>query len=187
MGTSTPVLIPVEKYLRTVYRPDRDYIDGEVLRRNMGETPHGRLQTFFAFFFRTHEDLWQINVITEQRVQVGPRRLRIPDVMLAALPNLDARIVRTPPLLCIEVLSSKDRMPKVQERLDDYARMGVRCMWIIDPWRRTAFFAGADANLRLTQDTLSVPGTGISITVDDIFAELDRLEKRAAKGSATFE
>ena len=30
-------LISVEEYLRTSYRPDCDYVDGEVLERNMGE------------------------------------------------------------------------------------------------------------------------------------------------------
>ncbi len=34
----------VEKYLRTIYRPDCDYIDGEVLERNVGEIDHSRLQ-----------------------------------------------------------------------------------------------------------------------------------------------
>jgi Uma2 family endonuclease len=177
---TTPVLIPVEEYLRTVYRPDCDYVDGEVLERNMGETPHARLQGFFTFFFRTHEDEWQIDVLPELRVQVGPRRFRIPDVMLAALPNLDERIVRTPPLLCIEILSSEDRMRKVQERLDDYARMGVRSMWVIDPWRGTAFAAGADGILHEVKDRLTVEGTRIGIEVAEIFAELERLERRAA-------
>ena len=32
---STATLIPVEEYLSTSYRPDRDYIDGEVRERNV--------------------------------------------------------------------------------------------------------------------------------------------------------
>ena len=32
-----PVLVPVEEYLRTTYRPDCDYVDGEVLERNVGD------------------------------------------------------------------------------------------------------------------------------------------------------
>ncbi len=178
--TTTTVLIPVEEYLRTVYRPDCDYVDGEVLERNRGETPHGRLQTFFAFYFRTHDEEWQIDVITEQRVQVAPKRFRIPDVMLAGLPNFDLRITHTPPLLCIEILSREDRMKKIQERLDDYASMGVQSMWVIDPWRGTAFFAGPDAILHEQKELLTVPGTAVQIEVPAIFAELDRLEKRAA-------
>jgi Uma2 family endonuclease len=180
MATST-VLIPVEEYLRTVYRPDCDYIDGEVLERNMGETPHARLQGFFFSFFRQHEDEWDIEVLPEQRLQINPRRYRIPDVMVVALPNLDDRIVRTAPLLCIEILSSEDRIRKVGERLQDYASIGVRTSWVIDPWRGTASAAGPDAILHEVTDRLTVPNTPISITVPEIFAELDRLEARAKR------
>jgi hypothetical protein len=34
----------VEEYLSTAYRPDCDYIDGEVRERNLGEYPHSNLQ-----------------------------------------------------------------------------------------------------------------------------------------------
>lgn len=181
--STTPVLIPVEEYLRTVYRPDCDYIDGEVLERNMGETPHAQLQAYFLRCLTPYEDQWDFDAVPEQRVQVGPRRFRIPDVALIRFSRADSRIVHTPPLLCIEILSSEDRMAKVQQRLDDYARMGVRSMWVVDPWRGTAFFAGADAVLHEAREQLTVEGTDIFISVPAIFAELERLEKRAAARS----
>lgn len=37
-------LISVEEYLATSYRPDCDYVDGQVLERNLGEWEHGSLQ-----------------------------------------------------------------------------------------------------------------------------------------------
>ena len=43
------MLVPVEEYLRTSYRPDRDYVDGEVLERNLGEHDHSDLQTELAY------------------------------------------------------------------------------------------------------------------------------------------
>jgi hypothetical protein len=36
--------VSVEEYLSTVYRPDCEYIDGEVVSRNVGEFDHGRMQ-----------------------------------------------------------------------------------------------------------------------------------------------
>jgi Uma2 family endonuclease len=181
----TQTLISVEEYLSTSYRPDCDYIDGKVQERNMGETPHAGLQTFFGWFFRTHQQEWRIEVFSEQRVQVLESRFRIPDVSVISQDTPYERIVRTPPLLCIEILSSEDRMREIQERLNDYARMGVQCSWVIDPWRGTAFAAGPDAILHEVgshkgQPILAVPNTPISIAVDDIFAELERLEKHAA-------
>ncbi len=155
-------------------------IDGEVLERNMGEKPHARLQSFFNRFFSAYEDDWQVEVLTEQRVQVGPRRYRIPDVMLAAIPNNDARIVQTPPILCVEILSSEDRLRKVQERADDYAKMGVKATWVVDPWRGVAYAATEDGILRQVENRLTVNGTEIAIAVKAIWDELDRLERRAA-------
>jgi Uma2 family endonuclease len=177
--TTTPVLISVKEYLNTVYRPDCDYINGEVLERNMGELPHGGLQGFFTFFFRLHEDELGIVAAPETRLQVTIKDYRVPDIMVLAIPYADTRIVRTPPLLCIEILSSEDHMRRVQERIDDYARMGVRTSWVVDPWRETAFQAGADGVLHSTEDRLTVPGTEIAITVAELWAELDRVEKRA--------
>jgi Uma2 family endonuclease len=177
---STHTLIPVEEYLRTVYRPDCDYIDGEVFERNMGETPHARLQAFFTNFFRTRDDEWNVEVLPEQRLQISQTCYRIPDVMVVALPNLDERIIRTAPLLCIEILSSEDRMKKVEERIADYASIGVRASWVIDPWRELAYSAGSDGAMHPQYETLRVDGTQITIAVSGIFEELRRLERRAA-------
>ena len=43
-------LISVEEYLRTSYRPDCDFVDGEVLERNVGETDHSWLQTMLSAY-----------------------------------------------------------------------------------------------------------------------------------------
>ena len=103
-----PTLVSVEEYLRTSYRPDRDYVDGEVLERNKGEKPHSRLQRFFIGLFLRHEEEWQVEVLPEQRVQVNESRYRIPDVTVAAFSSDEELIVRTPPVLCIEILSSEE-------------------------------------------------------------------------------
>lgn len=53
MATST--LIPVSEYLNTVYRPDCDYIDGELRERNVGERPHAQLQIILGRSFEIIE------------------------------------------------------------------------------------------------------------------------------------
>lgn len=173
---TTPVLITVEEYLRTSYRPDRDYVDGEVLERNMGELPHARLQTFFIRFFAQFETECQVEALPEQRLQINTSRFRIPDVMLHRLNPDEPLIVRSAPLLCVEILSSEDRWRRVEERILDYASVGVRTSWVIDPWRRLAYVAGGTGELREERGTLTVPNTRIAIAVDEVFAELDRLE-----------
>jgi Uma2 family endonuclease len=177
--SSTPVLVPVEQYLRTVFRPDRDYIDGEIEERNMGETPHSGLQSFFGWYFRNYQDEWRIDVFTEQRVQITKQRFRVPDVCLTSLDEPFERIIRTPPILCIEILSSEDSLATIQPRIIDYALMGVPCSWVVDPWKRAVFTAGPDGILHPVTGSLTVPNTPIAIEVATIFAELDRLERRS--------
>ncbi len=177
---ATPVLIPVEEYLGTSYHPDCDYIDGHVVERNMGERPHARLQAFFVAYLRQHDEDWHIDVLPEQRLQINPTRYRIPDVMATSLEGPDELIVRTAPLLCIEIFSSEDRLRSIQQRASDYASIGVRSTWAIDPWKRVAHLAGTDGLLHPEAEQLHVEGTGIAIPVPAVFAELTRLEKRFA-------
>src|SRR5262249_7469445 len=98
-------LVPVEEYLRTTYEPDCDYVDGEVLERNVGERDHSKLQVELAYYFRSHARQLGIHVYSEQRIQVSPRRFRIPDICVVAGPEPQDQIFRTPPLICIEILS----------------------------------------------------------------------------------
>ncbi len=44
-------IVSVEEYLRTSYRPDRDFVDGIVEERNLGEYEHSRLQGKLSGFF----------------------------------------------------------------------------------------------------------------------------------------
>jgi hypothetical protein len=89
-------LISVEEYLRTSYRPDCDYVDGEVQERNLGEWDHANLQTAVGFYLRSRQKEWGIQVVVEQRVQVSATRFRIPDVC-AVLGQPDGQVLRKPP------------------------------------------------------------------------------------------
>jgi hypothetical protein len=56
-------LIPVEEYLRTCYRPDRDFIDGVLVERNVGEEFHSYLQIRFGYYFMVHRKEWNVQPI----------------------------------------------------------------------------------------------------------------------------
>lgn len=185
MGTVT--LVSVETYLHTVYRPDRDYVEGEVLERNRGEIPHSWLQRFFIRLFAKQEEAWSLVAFPEVRVQVRPDRYRIPNVALLPMHFSDELIVRTPPVLCIEIFSSDDRMSRMRERVVDYKLMGVAAVWAVDPWRRVAYVADTEGCLVMEEKDLTVPGTPVQVTVEEIFAELDRLQERAGNRSSPAE
>ena len=53
----------------------------------------------------------------------------------------DEEIVTVPPVLCIEILSPEDSLPKTVERIKDYFGLGVSLYWIVDPVGCTGWMA----------------------------------------------
>src|SRR5580704_993255 len=115
-------LISVEEYLRTTYRPDCDYVDGEVIERNLGENDHSDLQSELVHYFRNRRRESKTHAYVEQRVQVAKTRFRVPDVCVYVGEKPREQIFRTPPFICIEVLSPEDRTSSFQQRIDDYLK-----------------------------------------------------------------
>jgi Uma2 family endonuclease len=163
------VLVPIEEYLRTTYRPDCDYVDGEVLERNVGERDHSRLQREFIFFLRMRSKQWGIHVFPEQRVQVAARRFRIPDVCVVLGREPEDQIFRQPPFICIEILSKDDSLISMQERIDDYLKFGVSYVWVVNPANRRAWVYSADGIREVKDGVLRTENPSIEVSL----AELD--------------
>jgi Uma2 family endonuclease len=121
---ATRAFIPVEVYLTSVYRPDCDYVDGEVLKRTLGGRKHSQIQRALGAYFFAQRKRLGIEVYPEQRVQVKPNRYRIPDLCLV-IGETKEDIFTKPPFLCIEILSPEDRMTRLWERPHDYFQMGA--------------------------------------------------------------
>ena len=78
-----PVAVSVDEYLHTDYEPDCDYVDGELIERNVGEKKHGKTQKKLLIDFEQRSDELGIFVLQEQRVQISERRYRVPDLLIA--------------------------------------------------------------------------------------------------------
>lgn len=135
------ILVSVEEYLNTTYRPDRDYIDGEVVERNLGKRKHGRAQGNTYAWMRAREAKLRIVPVVEVRLKVAERRYRIPDVMVLSADAPEEDVVATAPLLCVEVLSPCDTLTEIWGRSQDYFAIGVPTCWIIDPENAIAWIA----------------------------------------------
>lgn len=170
---ATATLIPVSEYLETSYRPDRDYVDGEVRERNVGEQPHGNLQIILGGIFREHRLSWGVRPLGGTRVQITPERFRVPDVCVVRSNDPKDLVIRFAPLLCIEILSRGDSLTELQERVDDYTSLGVQHIWAIDPWKRRAWYCSTRGFEQPADGILLIAGTPIAITLAGVFAELD--------------
>ena len=173
MATAPP-LLSINEYLHTSYKPDVHFVDGEIEERNVGERPHSFIQGFITYLFTQNADAWRVDALVEQRIRIDSNRVRVCDVAVVSQDAPFEDVVTVPPLLCIEVLSPEDRLPRATRVLADYYALGVTNIWLIDPYKRLAFtFNGAD--LQSADITnLSVPGTPIQLDLTGPFAELDR-------------
>jgi Uma2 family endonuclease len=162
--------ISLDEYLDRNYRPDCEYVDGEVRERNVGKWEHARVQWLLALWFGKHEKEWGITGSTEQRVRVSASRVRVPDlVVLTAGPQPD--VLTDPPLLVIEILSPDDTYTETQERTQDYRAMGVETVWIVDPRTRTGrMCSGTDW---VESSRLEVKGTPLYVNLPEIFSALN--------------
>jgi Uma2 family endonuclease len=168
---STVVSVPLSEYLETSYRPDCEYIDGEILERNLGELEHSRMQMLLARYLSNREAAWGIVVVPEQRVQVSPRRFRVPDITVIKGRLPSTPILREPPFLCIEILSRGDSLEEMQDRIDDYLAFGVPHVWVVNPRRLRGFHYTTEGMHEAKNGILRTVDPAISVPV----AELETL------------
>jgi Uma2 family endonuclease len=171
---TTPSLLPIEEYLRTSYHPDADYVDGEIEKRNLGEHEHARIQSLISTLFDNHEDAWSTIAVVEQRIRIGSSRVRICDVAVLRADAPYEAVTTTPPLICIEILSPEDRLPRAELVLADYFSLGVPNIWLIDPIRQATYTFDATGLHIADPANLRVPATPIHLDLTLPFAKLDQ-------------
>jgi Uma2 family endonuclease len=161
--------VSVEEYLRTSYDPDCEYVDGEVLDRNVGELDHAWIQRAILLYVATREKQLGVTIIQEQRLQVNSRHYRVPDLMILLGGKPNEQIISRPPLVCIEALSPEDRMSRMNKKIADYLAFGVRYVWILDSKTKQAFSYTSEG-MRLIQDgVLRTTAPEIEIPLSEIF------------------
>ena len=164
----------VREYLRTSWSPDREFVDGRIEERNLGEKEHSLLQRYFTFLFMLKRAEWGVEVFPELRTQTQKTRFRVPDVLVMRSSDKFSRYVTSPPLIAIEILSPEDTLRAMQEKAAEYRRFGVEHIWIVDPEPRVVYRATDTGLEEVRTGSLTVPGTAIRVELSGLFAELDR-------------
>jgi Uma2 family endonuclease len=169
---AVPATMTRELYLRTIFHPDCDFVDGRIEERNVGEKEHSKVQKMLLRLFMDHEAEWGVEVLPECRTQVAENRFRVPDVLVLRDDDSADRIVREAPLICMEILSPEDTWKRLREKLADYLAMGVPHIWAFDPETRMAHRFDADGLHVVREAELAVPGTEIRVNVAEVFSLL---------------
>lgn len=169
MGAAV-TLISVEEYLRTSFPDgDREYVDGEVVERNLGEKSHSKPQGELILFFGARRQSHGTYAYPEQRVQVSRTRFRVPDVCVYLGAEPDEEVFTTPPFLVVEILSQDDRASEVQEKIDDYLRFGVPYVWVIDPRLRRGWIHTADGAREAKDGVLRTADPELALPLAELF------------------
>lgn len=170
MSASTKPLVSVEEYLHMTFDgADCEYVDGEIVERNMGDAPHSAVQGRLIEIFYDLRKTIPLYARPELRHRVKPTRYRIPDV--AVYEKRPTELVPSdPPFIAIEVVSPDDTYSKMIEKLKEYRAWGAKHIWLIDPRLRLLFVLTSDG---LTETgSLDIPEYGVAIQAAEIFSEL---------------
>jgi len=167
MGVTT--LVSVEEYLRTSFPDaDREYVDGRIVERNVGEVDHSDVRSSILHYLRTRykRRIW---AGVEVRVQVKKTRFRIPDVTVVAGSKPAERIIRKPPAVVLEVLSPDDRAGDLEEKINEYLAFGFPCVWVINPETHRAYVHTSKGSLEAKDRVLRAGSAGIEVPLAAMF------------------
>ena len=152
-------------------KPAYEYWFGEAIQKPTPTILHGIVQFIIATLLERAG--W--NTSLEVRLKVVPDAEPVPDVIA-----VQGKFRRTYPIaapeLCIEILSPGDILPKALEKAKQYIAWGSKCVWIIDPEKRTAWTLSQDQSANPTwippNGALRIATTAIEL--ETLFSEVDR-------------
>lgn len=165
MATTTQ-FVSLDVYLRSTYEPDAEYVDGEIQKRAVGEFDHSSWQGAIQRWFWQHEREWNVRVRPELRIQVAATRFRVPDVTVLDRDFPIEQIITRPPLAVFEVLSPEDTLQRLKQKLEDYRRMSIPEIWVIDP---------ADSSYNRYQDQQLIRSSIFSLAEKNMTFDLDEI------------
>jgi Uma2 family endonuclease len=167
---STKVLMDVEEYLKTSFDgSDCEYLDGEVVERNMGEIPHSDVQIILGRVLSRMRSRLGIRVLSEIRIQIHSRRYRVADVAVWRNDDIGTGIPAVPPFLAIEILSPEDRMVRMLPKIHEYLSIGVEYIWVIDPQERAAMCFSQRDREGTVCEVLRTQNPDIEIPLETVF------------------
>lgn len=165
-----------------------ELVDGRLVEGEVPELVHEVLVAALCHLLRAWlRPLGGLVAASGVKLAIDERRGRMPDVAVFLPGNLPpARgLLRVPPDVAVEIVSAtpRDACRDRVEKLNDYAAVGVRWYWIVDPELRSfeILERGPDARyvhaLAATAGVVDpVPGCeGLVLDLDELWAEIDRL------------
>jgi Uma2 family endonuclease len=184
----TPVatkLITAAEFARMPDPPDgskEELVRGEIVTMPAPGFRHGVVQGNVAFvlklFLRDHA-VGRVTVESGLQTEFDPDTVRGPDVAFWSFERLPA--VQAPEVypevaadLCVEVLTPSSSRTKIQAKVKEYLKRGVRMVWVVDPDDRSVTVYRRPDEGRVFWDTATLSGEDVLPAFSCPVAELFR-------------
>ena len=99
MATAAKTQFSLEDYIGHSFHPDCDFVADSEMQVNV-----------VAWFVKHGQE--SIKVLPEMRMQASVSRYRVANIAILSVNAPREKIITTPPLLVIEILSPEDRRPR---------------------------------------------------------------------------
>ncbi len=167
---ATATLVSIDEYLRTMYDPDMEFVDGVLKERAVVMSVHGLIQSLLATWFTNHGKEWGIKAAVEVRTRVSQKHVRLPDVVVGLRRKWPETLVE-PPLIVIEVISPSDAYGEIEEKIAEYQAMGIPNIWLIHPTKRLGWTCNREP--WVPTERFQAVDSPIYVDLATLFAELD--------------
>jgi len=109
-------LIPLDEYLATSYEPDREFVDGVLVERNLGTQLHSRSQVVVGSYLSRYRKSHRIEVFMSVRVGLDAGRYRVPDLLVLEKPYQGGKFVTDVPAVTVEIKSPDDTFDDIIDK-----------------------------------------------------------------------
>lgn len=161
----------------------REMVDGQIVEWDVTSLRHGAianlLATLITLFVRQHRLGTVITTDALIRIFGSQQHARGGDIAFFAqgrLPaDLDAAAADVAPDLVVDIHSPNDRADRVQAKIHDWLRIGVRLLWYVDPATGITAVYGATSTTTVAPDEPLDGGDvlpGFTVRMSDLLAEL---------------
>lgn len=165
-------MMSVEEYLNTEFEgADCEYVDGETIERNMGQSRHAKIQFWLGHLLALLSKRIGIQALTEVRLKLAQRRYRIPDLSVWRKGvDIGDAIPKTVPFLAIEILSPSDRPIEMLGKIQEYLPGGIEWIWVIDPYEGRARVCSRDNPAGESVTVLTTENPAIKIALSKVLS-----------------
>jgi len=174
---ATTAIVSLEEYLKDEKYKHCEYLDGVIRDKfpivngvPLVSNVHGAVVVLIAEWFGKHKKEWRVKCGVEVTTFISATRCRLPDISVIPFGPMDEYQIK-PPLIAIEVLSASNTRRDMLKKWEDYDRMGIQHVWVIDPATRTGLLREGGELAPAMQ--FDVPGSPIYLDVAQLFAQYD--------------